>query len=68
MVVKYIINNEVLTDRKSMCNEFDMSRTRLHNSLSGISPSINYWGVFLYNYDEIHNHLKKNKMISETSD
>jgi hypothetical protein len=68
MVVKYVINNEVLTDRNSLCSEFNLSKTKLHNLISKVNPSVLYRGFYLYKYDEIQNHLKNNEDMIETLD
>lgn len=68
MIVKYIINDEVLTDRMSLCNEFNLTKTKLHNILSKVNPSVHYKGFYLYKYDEIQNHLKNNEEMIETLD
>lgn len=66
MIVKFIIEDEVLTDRNSLCNEFNLSRTKLHNLISNVNPSLHYKGFYLYKYDEIQSHLKHNEEVIET--
>jgi len=66
MIVKYIINDELNIDRKSLCDEFNLSRTKLHKLISNIPPTHFYKGFYLYNYDMIMNHIKKNEKVIET--
>ena len=66
MIVKYFIDDEILTDRNSLCNEFNLSKTKLHHLISNLDPSFHYKGFYLYKYDQVIEYLKKNEKMSET--
>ena len=62
--MKYLINEEIFTDRRTLQIEFNLSKTKLHRALTHIHPKKSYRGCYLYNYDDAINYLKNYDNVS----